>query len=97
MSKSAEAAQNLSTKSMALADQASDWLTGNSVDIAIAAAIGIVIALLLLAARALRASLIARRGGDAHWPHWPIIFARVVAKTNLFFIVMASADRKSVV
>jgi small-conductance mechanosensitive channel len=89
MSKSAEAAQNLSQKSFALADQARDWLTGNSVDTLIAAGIGIVIALLLLGARTLGCRLIGRRSDD---PHWPIIFARVLAKTNLFFIVMASAE-----
>jgi small-conductance mechanosensitive channel len=89
MSKNAEVAQNLSQKSMALADQARDWLTGNSVDILIAAGIGLLIALLLLGARTLGCRLIGRRGGE---PHWPIIFARVLAKTNLFFIVMVSAE-----
>jgi len=85
----AEPAMNLSQKSVALAGQASDWLGNNSVDIAIAAGIGLVIALLLLGMRALGGRLISRRRDH---PHWPIIFARVIAKTNLFFIVMASAE-----
>jgi small-conductance mechanosensitive channel len=86
---SAEPAQNLSQKSLTLAEQAGDWLSGNSVDIMIAAGIGLVIALVLVGVRALGCRLVARRGGD---PHWPIIFARVLAKTNLFFIVMTSAE-----
>ena len=86
----AEPAMNLSEKSIALANQASDWVTGNSVDIIIAAGIGILIALVLLGVRALGGRLIARRGGGE--PHWPIIFALVLAKTNLFFIVMTSAE-----
>jgi small-conductance mechanosensitive channel len=91
MSKSAEAVQNLSQKSMTLAAQASDWLTNNMVDIAIAAGIGIVIALILLGIRSLGCKLMGRKAGSRD-PHWPIIFARVLAKTNLFFIVMASAE-----
>jgi small-conductance mechanosensitive channel len=91
MSKSAESVQNLSQKSMTLAGQASDWLTNNSVDIVIAAGIGIVIALILLGIRSLGCRLMGRAAGRAD-PHWPIIFARVLAKTNLFFIVMASAE-----
>src|SRR5688572_5733594 len=84
-----EPALNLSQKSNALAEQASDWLTNNSVDIVIAAGIGIVIALLLLGLRMLGSRLVARRSDH---PHWPLIFARVIARTNLFFIVMASAE-----
>jgi len=89
MTNHSEAAQNLSQKSVALATQASDWVSGNSVDIVIAAGIGVAIALVLLAVRALGCKLIGRLGGE---PHWPLIFARVLAKTNLFFIVMASAE-----
>jgi small-conductance mechanosensitive channel len=84
-----DVAQNLSQKSTALFTEASNWLTGNSVDIVIAAGIGIVIALLLLAVRSLGCKMIGRAKGD---PHWPIIFARVLARTNLFFIIMASAE-----
>jgi small-conductance mechanosensitive channel len=84
-----EAALNLSQRSVALVTEAGDWVTGNSVDIAIAAGIGVVIALVLLALRSLGCRLIGRLKGE---PHWPIIFARVAAKTNLFFIVMASAE-----
>jgi small-conductance mechanosensitive channel len=81
--------QNLSQKSISLATEASDWLTGNSVDIAIAATIGVVIALVLFGVRSLGCRLMVRMRGE---PHWPIIFARVLAKTNIFFIIMASAE-----
>ena len=81
--------QNLTEKSSALVTEMSDWLSGNSVDIVIAAGVGVVIALVLVAARSLGGKFLRRMSGE---PHWPIIFARVLAKTNLFFIVMASAE-----
>jgi small-conductance mechanosensitive channel len=81
--------QNLTEKSSALVTEMSDWLTGNSVDIIIAAGIGVAIALVLVAVRSLGCKLMRRMRGE---PHWPIIFARVLAKTNLFFIIMASAE-----
>jgi small-conductance mechanosensitive channel len=86
---SQDVTQNLSQKSSALVTEMSDWLTGNSVDIVIAAGIGILITLVLIGVRSLGCRLMRRMSGD---PHWPIIFARVLAKTNLFFIVMASAE-----
>ena len=86
-----ETTQNLSQKSMTLANQAGDWLSNNSVDILIAAGIGLVIALVLLGIRALGYRLMGRAAGSGD-PHWPLIFARVIAKTNIFFIVMASAE-----
>lgn len=79
---------NLLTKSATLADEASAWVTGNMVDILIAAAIGVVIALVLIGIRSLGCRLVRRLSGE----DWPAIFARAVAKTNLFFIVMCSAE-----
>jgi small-conductance mechanosensitive channel len=84
----ADAAQDLSDKSGQLFNEASAWLAGNSLDILIAATIAAVIALVLLGIRSLGCKLIANRPGDAHWP---VIFGRVVAKTKIFFIVIASA------
>ena len=52
-------------------------------------AIGIAIALAMLAIRSLGCRLIARLGTD---PHWPAIFARALAKTKLYFIVLTSAE-----
>lgn len=91
MSISAEAALNLSQKSVSLANQAGDWLTHNSVDILIASGFGIAIALVLIGIRSLGCRLMGRAAGRGD-PHWPFIFARVIAKTNIFFIVMASAE-----
>ena len=83
------AAQNLSEKSYGLVREASAWISGNAVDILIAAAFGIGIALLMLAARSLGVRLISR-GGSAE-RHRATIFARVLAKTSLLFIIACSA------
>ncbi|HEY5721554.1 MAG TPA: mechanosensitive ion channel family protein [Allosphingosinicella sp.] len=91
MSTASEATQNLSQKSVTLANQAGDWLTHNSVDILIASGIGIAIALVLIGIRSLGGRLMGRAGASGD-PHWRLIFARVLAKTNIFFIVMASAE-----
>ena len=84
-----DAALNLSQKSARLANEAGGWLAGNIVDILIASAAGVAIALVLLGLRGLGCRLMARGGGENHWP---ILFARVLARTNIFFIVTASAE-----
>lgn len=83
-----DASANLLTKSATLAEEASAWVSGNIVDILIAAAIGLVIALVLIGIRTLGCRLVKRLKGE----DWPAIFARAVAKTNLFFIIMCSAE-----
>ena len=80
---------NFITKSSALAAEASAWVSGNIVGILVASAIGIAIAVAMLAVRSLGCRLISRIGGD---PHWPAIFARALAKTKIYFIVFASAQ-----
>ncbi len=66
------------------------WLSGNSLGIALALAAGIAIAFVLLAIRSLGCRLLARRtAGDLHWR---TILARVLARTNFFFIVTAAAE-----
>jgi small-conductance mechanosensitive channel len=87
----AGAAQNLSEKSSALASEAARWVSHNGVDILIAAAIGTVIALALIGIRGF-AVRTARNKAAADNPHWPLIFARAVAKTSIFFIVMCAAE-----
>jgi small-conductance mechanosensitive channel len=82
------ASENMLTRSARLADEASAWVSGNIVDILIAAAIGVVIALVLIGIRTLGCRLVQRLSGE----DWPAIFARAVAKTNLFFIIMCSAE-----
>jgi small-conductance mechanosensitive channel len=80
---------NLSAKTERLAAESSAWVSGHVVDILIATAFGIAVALALLAVRALGCKLLGRWGRD---PHWPVIFARVLAKTKGWFIVLASAE-----
>jgi small-conductance mechanosensitive channel len=85
------AAQNLSEKTQALGSEAGRWVANNAVDILIAAAFGVVIALVLLGIRSLAVRTV-RRMAAADNPHWPLIFAKAVAKTNVYFIVMCSAE-----
>jgi small-conductance mechanosensitive channel len=80
---------NFVEKSSALVVEAQTWISGNLVGILVAAAIGIAIALAMLAVRSLGCKIIARLGGD---PHWPAIFARALARTKIYFIVLTSAQ-----
>ncbi|MFL6845139.1 MAG: mechanosensitive ion channel family protein [Allosphingosinicella sp.] len=83
------ATTNFAQKTSALGSEAQAWFSGNLVGILIAVAIGTAIALAMLAVRSLGCKLIARLGGD---PHWPAIFARVLARTKLYFIIFTSAQ-----
>ncbi|HST35143.1 MAG TPA: mechanosensitive ion channel family protein [Allosphingosinicella sp.] len=66
------------------------WLSGNSLNIALALGAGVGIALVLIGIRSLGCRLLAKsKTGDLHWR---TIFARVLAKTGFLFIVMASAE-----
>ncbi|QAY76531.1 mechanosensitive ion channel family protein [Sphingosinicella sp. BN140058] len=87
----ADAAQNLSEKTGAIATEAQGWIANNGLNILIASAVGVVIALALLGIRALGCRMVGRvtPGTD---PRWPILFARVIAKTSLFFIILVSAQ-----
>jgi small-conductance mechanosensitive channel len=80
---------NFVAKSSALAAESQAWVSGNLVGILVATAIGVAIALAMLALRSLGCKLIARWGGD---PHWPAIFARALAKTKIYFIIFTSAQ-----
>jgi small-conductance mechanosensitive channel len=82
-------AMNVTEKSQRLAVEASQWVDGNLVGILIAVAIAALLVAAMLAVRSLGCKLIARWGGD---PHWPGIFARALAKTKLYFIVATSAQ-----
>ena len=82
-----EAAENLSEGFARVAAEAGGWVSDNWVDILIAASIGTVIALFLYGLRLLGARLLRRWGAD---PRWPAIFARALARTSIFFIVMCS-------
>ncbi|HEX9964724.1 MAG TPA: mechanosensitive ion channel domain-containing protein [Allosphingosinicella sp.] len=80
---------NFIEKSGVLATEARTWVDGNIVGLLVAAAIGTAIVLAMLAVRSLGCRMIARLGSD---PHWPGIFARALAKTNIYFIVATSAQ-----
>src|SRR3546814_6329508 len=62
---------------------------GNSLGVLIAGAAGIAIALALLGARSLGGRLLARDGADLQWR---TIFARALARTNLFFITLCRSE-----
>jgi len=83
------ASGNFISKSSALAAEAQAWVSGNLVGILVATAIGVAIALAMLAVRSLGCKLIARLGTD---PHWPAIFARALSRTKLYFIIFTSAE-----
>ncbi|HEX5184411.1 MAG TPA: mechanosensitive ion channel family protein [Allosphingosinicella sp.] len=79
----------LSDRITALAAAFYQWVSGNILGIIIAAAIGTGLALAMIGIRSLGCRLIAKLGTD---PHWPVIFARVLAKTKAYFIILLSAE-----
>ena len=85
---SAAAEMNLQEQAAALANEASAWVAGHSVNILLGFAAGFAVALLLLGVRSLGCRLIERGKVELQWR---IIFARVLARTRFFFIIMASA------
>jgi small-conductance mechanosensitive channel len=87
----AQGADNLGEKTSGLIAEGIAWVSGNSVDIALAAGAGILIALALIGIRSLGCRLFRRLSGERN-PHWPSIFASALARTNMFFIVMTSAN-----
>ena len=84
-----DSSMNLYEKSSALAAEASAWISGNIVDILIAAGIAILIALILLGLRSFGHKLIAGRSDGINWR---IVAGRVLAKTNLFFILTCAVE-----
>lgn len=78
--------QQLST----LTTDVSTWLRASSLDVLLALAIGTAIAVALLGVRGLGCRLIERAKGTEF--HWRTIFARVVARTHFFFIVILAAQ-----
>jgi small-conductance mechanosensitive channel len=80
----------MSAQASTLAADATAWLQSNSLNIALAAAAGVVIALVLFALRSFGCRLIA--GSKTGELHWRTIFARTLARTSFLFIVTASAE-----
>jgi small-conductance mechanosensitive channel len=83
------AAQNLSEKSVRLANEASAWISGNFADILIAAGFAALIAAVLLGLRAYGHRLIRDRGQGINWR---TVVGRVLSKTTLLFIIMCAAE-----
>jgi small-conductance mechanosensitive channel len=80
---------DISQQAATLFNETANWISGNILGILIAAAIGTAIALALLAIRSIGCRIIRKSNESLHWR---TIFARVLARTNLFFIVMTSAE-----
>ena len=69
-------------------NEIAEWATTNSSDIALAVAIGLVIAGFLYLLRRVGHRLIRERDPNIRWQ---TIFGRVLAKTSLFFIIACAA------
>lgn len=83
-----DTSSNVAEAARTFTEQTRDWITLNSAEIGLALLAGILIALILLALRAFGHRLIRGRSADIHWR---TIVGRALAKTSLFFIIMASA------
>jgi len=82
-----QATHNLGERGSRLLAEAGDWLSSNSADIALSLVAAALIALLLIGVRSLGQRLVRNRTADVQWR---TIFARVLAKTSLFFIFMCA-------
>ncbi len=81
--------QNFTEKSLRLASESSAWVSGNIVDILIAAAAATVIVLLLLGLRAFGHRLVSSQTDGIDWR---TIVGRVLSKTTLFFMVTCALE-----
>jgi small-conductance mechanosensitive channel len=82
-----QAAGNLGDRGTRVLTDASDWIVNNSADIGLALLAAGAIALFLIGLRALGHRLVKNRTRDIRWA---TIFGRVLAKTSMFFILMAA-------
>jgi small-conductance mechanosensitive channel len=80
---------DFSDRVAAIGSQFSHWVSGNIVGIVIAALVGTGIAMAMIGIRALGCRMLARMDGTTSWG---AIFARVLARTKIYFIVMAAAE-----
>jgi small-conductance mechanosensitive channel len=83
------AAGNLGERGARVLREGADWISTNAADIGLSLVAAAVIALLLIGLRAFGQRLVRNKTQDIHWR---IIFARVLAKTSLFFIVMCAVQ-----
>ena len=80
-------ASNLTERSVRLVRETGEWVASNSADIAIAGLAALVVALILLGLRAYGSRIISDDTPDGKWRG---IFARVLSRTTLLFIVAAA-------
>jgi small-conductance mechanosensitive channel len=81
--------RDLDDKATSLLSDTWSWISGNSIGIAISVGVAVAIGLLLFGLRTLGSRLI--EGGRTGDHVWRRTFARVLARTRPFFIVMTSA------
>ncbi len=81
---------NLSEQVSTLSTDFTLWLRNNSFDVLLALAIGTGIVFALLALRGLSCKLLERSDGTA--VHWRTIFARVIARTHIGFMLVLAAE-----
>ena len=84
-----DATRTMTERSGRMLRDASDWLSENSADIALALLAAAVISLVLVGLRTLGQRLLRDRDRDARWR---TIFARVLARTSLLFILMSAVQ-----
>lgn len=84
-----DAADGLAMRSAKLWNELAGWASGHRADIALALLAAAAITLLLLGLRALGHRLVRNRTRDVHWR---TTFGRVLARTNMFFIVMSAVE-----
>ena len=80
-------ADNLYERSAERWQDISDWLSANSLDLALAALAALAVALVLVGMRGLGRRLIRERGEAVDWR---TVFGRMAAKTGMFFIAMTA-------
>ena len=93
-------AHNLAERSAQRWHEIADWVSANSLDLVLAGLVAIVIALVLIALRTFGHRMIREREDGADRPalapgqkpivSWRMVFARMLARTSLFFIFVAA-------
>ena len=84
-----DATHSLGVRTARVLHEATDWVSNNGADIALALVAAAFITLLLIGVRALGHRLVRKNTQDVHWR---TIFGRVLARTSLFFIIMCAVQ-----
>lgn len=86
--KAGDVAQDVSEQGITLIRETGTWIAGNEIGILVATAIGVGIAIALWGLRSIGWRILDR---DVDRTSWRVLFARVLARTSLFFIILISA------